>query len=383
MQLRIHLAVTIFLLSSFLFHVSLHGDIKSNSASPVNKNCGKTLILKEALRIRDIGEKYYFKYPFNVRMAKDSYIYALDDKEFLKFTPDGKFVKNFFKYGAGPFEVMYISNYSIKGNNLIFHDSAQNKVLILDHNSDKNIKEFRILSGERYEYLTEDENTLYFLRQEPYETKGKLEVTNIDMSLLTISMDGKNITKVFGFPLEHLVIKQGDRIMRGGRAAFLRCFPQNGMAFFSHTPDYSIKLFDLKKHAVLKEIKRKYYRVKVTKKNKKYAPGGGIGKLTVDGKNFFKIPLPDYLPDIQQIFINKDKLWVFTSTVKGENKVLVDVYDLNGTYLDNFFIECPSPVSPYRITAWIQDISNDKFITVEEDEDGQYYIKVSVIVGYK
>lgn len=36
--------------------------------------------------------------------------------------------------------------------------------------------------------LREDETTLYFLRQEPYDTNGKLEVTILDMSLFIISM---------------------------------------------------------------------------------------------------------------------------------------------------------------------------------------------------
>ena len=36
-----------------------------NPATPLAKNAGRVVALKEVLRIKDEGEAYYFKYPYN------------------------------------------------------------------------------------------------------------------------------------------------------------------------------------------------------------------------------------------------------------------------------------------------------------------------------
>ena len=80
------------------------------------------------------------------------------------------------------------------------------------------------------------------------------------------------------------------------------------------------------------------------------------------------------IQSLQAIFYVGDRLWVFTSTVEG-SRVLVDVFDRAGVYVDRFYINCPAGVIPLKIKRWIKAIDGDFLYTVEKDTDENMFLK--------
>ncbi|MFQ6109575.1 MAG: hypothetical protein ACE5L7_08495 [Candidatus Aminicenantales bacterium] len=97
-----------------------------------------------------------------------------------------------------------------------------------------------------------------------------------------------------------------------------------------HTQDYQFKLFDLEKNTITTAFRRKYRRVRYRRERK------AVEKIR---PQVYTLGLPiDYHNDIQKIFIHKDRLWVFTSTWDRKKGVLVDVFNSEGHYMDNFYL---------------------------------------------
>ncbi len=93
-------------------------------------------------------------------------------------------------------------------------------------------------------------------------------------------------------------------------------------------------MFDLKNQNITFEFARKYKRVKPPPnyENK----GGAI----IDGKPVV-LPRPKFLNDIDNIFIHEKEIWVLTSMVDKKKGSLVDVFDFEGMYIDNFYLNIP------------------------------------------
>ena len=50
-------------------------------------------------------------------------------------------------------------------------------------------------------------------------------------------------------------------------------------------------------------------------------------------------PLPKYENDIRKIYFNNGFIWTLTSTKNKDNKYLYDVFDMEGRYLDCFYLK--------------------------------------------
>ena len=59
----------------------------------------------------------------------------------------------------------------------------------------------------------------------------------------------------------------------------------------------------------------------------------------------FTAPEQKHLNDIYHLLVVKDRLWVMTSTLDKEKSWLVDVYDIQGQYVNNFYLKFPEPLS--------------------------------------
>lgn len=348
-----------------------------NPAKPLTKQPGRTILLTEAMRIeeKDSDETYFFRFPRNIKTGHDGSIFVIDREQLLKFNTSGIFQKNFYKKGQGPFEIISISNYLVQKDILIIHDSAQNKVLFLNHKTGDKIKEFRLYTTAFDKLFNYYNSRIYLLRKEPADTRGKLEITDVEMSVLSISNDGKQVEKKISFPLKHLVIKSGEHFSVMGRSKFLSSLLPGGLAYISHTPKYEIKQYDFGKNIVARRFSRQYNRVKVTPETKKYAPGGNVDQISIGDGSFHKVPVAKYHLDIQKLFYYKGKLWVVTSTVIGKSLLLVDVYDEAGKYVDNLYLKCPESVSPYQVKWWLNIIDGDFLYAVEEDDEGHKILK--------
>ncbi|MCP5105162.1 MAG: 6-bladed beta-propeller, partial [bacterium] len=260
-------------------------DIIKNPEKPLNKNSGYVLQLKEVLRIRDVGDKFYFKYPNKIKIANDGGIVVFDNKQLLKFDEKGKFLMNFFKYGQGPEEVLWISNYLLLGDTIVFHDSAQSKILFFYHKTGEFIKEFKMSGAgnetSRASLLDAYNETLYFKKSNTPDTAGKSKIIDLKNGLISVSFDGKQVKKEYEFSTKCLVIRAGDRFMSLSRTKFLHCPADDGLMYVSHTQTYELNLYNFKTNSIVLRFTRSYKRAAVTEETKKYAPGGNFGKISI------------------------------------------------------------------------------------------------------
>jgi hypothetical protein len=82
-------------LFSFLGIAQDHRVIE-NPSTPLAKNAGRILQLKEIWRINDGSGDFYFKHPSGLEIAPNGCLFLKDEKQILRFGPDGKFQKNLY-----------------------------------------------------------------------------------------------------------------------------------------------------------------------------------------------------------------------------------------------------------------------------------------------
>jgi hypothetical protein len=125
----------------------------------------------------------------------------------------------------------------------------------------------------------------------------------------------------------------------------------------------NIVKYDIASNQVEMSLKRKYDRVKYPPQEKREQPSGTLAP-----------PPYDFFSDIAKLLIYKDKLWVITSTRDKQNRRLVDVYNIEGKYEDNFYLDFPKDVNP-RNYAYGTIISMEEYIyTIDEHKDGYFSI---------
>ncbi|NIM16102.1 MAG: 6-bladed beta-propeller [Candidatus Aminicenantes bacterium] len=352
-----------------------------NTAVPLNKDAGRIVQLKEIMRFSDDPENptaYFFKYPRRLKIAPDGSIFVADRKQLLKFDATGKFEKNYYRHGQGPGEMLYLSNYTFNrsDNTIILHDNGQNKIIIMDMKGNL-VREFKYRPRGRKIFIKAYDKHYFFFEKKPADTKGKLKIYEIPMSLVSVSADGNEIADRFQFPLRYMILKSGDRSFTTPRARLIVRSLEPHFLIISHTPEYQIKWFSLKENRVILRFNREYRRIEVTPETREYAHGGNYDKISIGGQ-FHKVPVAKYLDDIQTFFRIQDRLWVVTSTVDKTKGILVDVFDREGKYIDNFYLKYPEYVEPYRAARWLSTVHNEFIFAIEEIEGEWFLVKYKV-----
>jgi hypothetical protein len=344
----------------------------TNPKSPLNQNAGRIVSLEEIMRIDDKHEGYFFQFPTNLKVAPDGSLFVIDKNQLLKFDEDGNFRGNFFKHGQGPGELQFMENYIFQDDRIIIFDRPLSKIMFLTQAEDL-VSELKLRIPGLDSFLTKYGGNFLFFKSTPPETKGVPEIVIMDENLVSVMPDGETMRQVTSFPRPYMIMKAGNNSFIDPRAKLLKCFRDEETVFLSHTPEYSIKLFSLKENKVLFQFNREYQRVKPTDESKKFAPGGNYGKISIGGA-WFEPPVAKYHLDIQMMFLVKDKLWVITSTVDEKKGILVDVFDKEGKYVDNFYLSYPEGVVPYSAGSWIKAASDDLIYTIERGEAEEVFI---------
>jgi len=73
-----------------------------NPSTPLAKIAGRILRPEEIWRIHDDSGNFYFKHPSGLEIAPNGCFFLKDEKQILRFGPDGNFLKNLYKNGRGP-----------------------------------------------------------------------------------------------------------------------------------------------------------------------------------------------------------------------------------------------------------------------------------------
>jgi hypothetical protein len=333
--------------------------IIDNPDQPASKNAGRTVPLQEVLRIKDEGKGYFFKLPWMLDVAADGSIFVQDGLALYEFAPDGRFKKNLVKTGQGPGEISTeLTDLLVKDNEVLMFSAPSNKLVKTDFEG-KLIKELKFDKKVFYNLFAYHNQKYYMLDLKRGNFARTDGIKDHDFNLFLVNEDGTFSPTSCSFTTQfYLQIRE-----RGiGSSNITDLYTSNAtqkFVYVAHTQEYQIKQVDLEKAEITKIFRRSYPRVKCRKQDPR------------DTRR-----MPDYDNDVYRLLVYKDQVWALTSTYDVKKGVLVDVFNSDGKYLDNF---CLPLVNIRTGDAFFQRyfpvvIQGDYLYAVEHDADWNFSI---------
>jgi len=357
-------------------------DVIENQGKPANKNAGRVVDLEEVLSIQDTGDEYYFKYPSNLKIAPDGSIFVQDwsSKLLGRFDTDGRFLRDYFREGQGPGELDAVGNYFFADGNIVIYDSALQKILRLDFEG-KTVEEFKVLRTARaFHFVLCHNATYYFIQYDvPFESTNPTYI-DVPYQLVVFDEEGNGTDPLASFSLSAYVIGSGGR--GGGYFTIDQMITApltNRYLFLSHSQEYLLELFDAETGTIVRSFTRDYKRVKPSSEYKEMMKKGS---LIVGGKRYSQPP-QKYRDDIQNLFVNGDELWVMTSTEDKKKGILFDVFDLEGKYIDCFYVRFDEENFPKSGGGNRMTVSGEYLYQIESTPDETYVIKKYRMTGLR
>ncbi len=354
---------TAFVLLTLILAVSGSAqELIRNSNKPLNPQAGRTLKLEPVFEISDASGEFFFKYPYKFDMDDRGCLFIRDEDQLLQFSPDGKFVRNFYKKGPGPGEiasrVQMVSFVNFR-DALYVYDGV-GKIVQFDREG-KLIGEVKQTAGRFFTLFGMGESGYFMQGQTNALRGGPAGFQEVETTANLISLDGKSAEKIMGFTSR---VYQGPNFgMDWDR--YLQVFdPSDGSLYASHTCEYEIVRADMLQRKIVGRFTREYPRVKFV--------------VPEELKSFYEkhnLPKKDFENDISALFMCDNNPWVKTSTtVKGKG-MLFDVFDPQGRFLDSFYLNVDGSLA----------LAHGDFIYVtEKDKDENILIrKYKVLNGPK
>jgi hypothetical protein len=333
--MRKHVCVAFFVL---LFSSSVNAqELIENPEQPKNPDEGRILNLVEVLRISDDSGEFFFKYPRELKVAEDGTIFYYDREQVVRLDEQGNFLFNYFKKGQGPGELNMVRGFELAGDRLVVFNAMPNKLVWFKFDGeliqDKKIKDVPGFLKMAFTH----EGMFYFFKYGIPNTEDKIEIVETPEILMAIDNEGYLNQEIASFPIK--VFAKGTD--RGGAMVSLSSLYsapfQAKFLCISHTSDYLVKVYDIKSQSLVRSFNRNYQRIKPPKD----WVGGGIGTL---GGKTHRPPRPDFLNDINGLYVFQDLLWVLTSTKDEEKGMLIDAFNIEGEFVDSFYLDISGSV---------------------------------------
>jgi hypothetical protein len=352
-----------FLMSLFPFP-GFAQEIIDNPEKPLSKNAGRMIQLQEVLRIKDEGKGFYFKLPWELDVGPDGSIFVQDGLALYEFAPDGHFKKNLVKTGQGPGEISTeLTDLLVKDNEVLIFSAPSNKLVKTDFEG-KLIKELKFDKKIFYNLLAFHGQKYFMLdikRRDFARTDG---IKDRDFNLFLVNEEGAFNPTSCSFTTQFYLQM---RDYGGGRMASVSydithlytSKESQKFMYVAHTQEYQIKQLDLEKAAITKIFRRSYPRAKNIKK---------------DSRDTRK--MPEYDNDVYKLLVHKDQIWALTSMYDPKKGILVDVFNPDGKYVDNFWL----PLLNIRTGDHFSQryfpvvIQGDYLYAIEHDADWNFFI---------
>ena len=348
--------VFFFFVFLFLLILVYAQEIIENPGKPLNASAGRILKLEEVLRITDEGKEFFFKRPSLLQIADDGCIFIYDAEQFLKFSPNGEFLKNLFTKGQGPGEIQSIRRYILRDKDIFIYDSGNSKILRMSQEG-KLMEEFRLteryslllgMSGDHFVFTT-------MIFPEPEEKTGNF--IDIPTSILILSNQEELIKEYPG--VTEKAYSSENFMVSWGRS-FTIMSEDNQFCIWSDPEEYMITVLDIDTGEIVRKFKRKYPRVKAPKRK------------TPPGRPALKIPERKFVSDISNIYTFQGSILVWTSTKNEKKGMLFDLFDTGGKYIDSFWV---------KVGGTVIATHEDFFFVREEDEEGNISIVKYLVIG--
>ena len=301
-----------------------------NPAMPQNPKAGRVVALTEEMRIVDTGEDFYIKNVYGLGVGPDGSVFVQDEqKQLLQFDPNGRFIRNLMKTGQGPGELTGIINILVVSDRILVYG---NPPKVLSYDFDGNLMDEAVIpSGLGFGNLISFDSRIFtFHGSGRPELKGGTAWADIPQQIIAVAEDGRERRILGSFPIQAYATVREDGGQSQTRFNHLIIVSLDGKRFvLSHTPEYLVKIFDAESETVICQFNRKYKRTL----RPSQPSGGVIGPGGTGPKP------PKYMNDIRSLHCLEDRILVQTSAVDKLRGPLFDEFDLDGRYIDCFFIK--------------------------------------------
>jgi len=320
-----------------LLSISFAQDIIKNPDTPLNEKSGRTLEVEKILKITETDREYYFKQPDQLQVDERDNVYVADELQFLKFSPEGKFLKNMFKKGQGPGEIQRFFSFGLVNDKICVHDSMSRKIILMDKAGEL-LEEIQLREKGSLRFIGAADGKVIFSRFSLPELKdmtGKL--VDEKNQLIAIHL-GDKTEKEIG-----IITTKWWFTQRSGVATdpFTVVVSNDGQSLYiNNTREYLINIMDVETGNIERTIKRDYRRVKAQRKY---------------------YPEREYEFDIANFFDRGETLWIQTSTVDEKKGTLFDIFDKRGNYIDNFYLD---------VNGSLMAVYGNSLFVRQSDEEG-------------
>lgn len=339
------------------------GQIIENPEKPIAANAGRIVKLEEEMRIDDASGNFFFKETYRPRVSTGGGIFIQDGQEqALQFDAEGQFIRNLFKKGQGPGELTGLFDIWASLDKLYLLGNPL-KVLVFGYDGllEKEISLRGTGIGARF--IRADKGHIII------RNRGRLDPTagggfkDIPVDIIEISMNDGAFKLLGSFPIRAFVEGQGGDIhMTAWNQLQAACLDENNL-ILSHTAEYLLEVFARDKGTVVRRFRRPYNRIKTS---------GGSGSSP---------SVPEFQPDIFYLHVVDGRLWVQTSTVMEGKGMLFDVFNSEGRYVDNFFIQSPRKDVSGKPASILMTISGGFAYFSDKTEDDFIVIRKCRLVG--
>lgn len=291
---------------------------------PLSATAGRVIQLKEISRITEEEGKFFFVEPWDIFAGKDGSVYVQEPKKLLKFGANGRFIKNLLKWGEGPGELNgNLTGVIVREDDIVLYSSNIMKLIRID--PDGKLIEDKKFSKGPFDSLLGYHDGKFFMMKRVWEDMPKISgLYEAKNRLIVVTEKEEVIETSFLLPTtaSRYVWPGGKMASGGGISRPMPLRESERYVFLFHTPEYLIRILDLEKSEIVLGFRRKYDRVR-------YTPAGKIPE---------GYPIPKYYNDLCRLLWHKGRLWAVTSTFDKNRGILVDVFNREGQYLDNFYL---------------------------------------------
>ncbi len=305
-------------------------DVLRNPAQPPAANAGRVVSPQQVWRIKDAGEGYFLTNPAALRFGADGTLFVQDVNKVLRFDADGRFLRAYKPQSAsGSF---MFNGLDLTGDALVAFERVGQRVYIFDLATGAE-RGFRLPGDGRptNQFLFCRNNRLYFADSQ---------------RIFSYSMDGKREGPEISLATDQASEEEGPAlrtVTATVRAAHLGATE----AMLCSSFDYGIRRVDLAAGRITRAFTRDYTSVR----NENPSTSGLAPKKL----------------DIGGLQVVGDRLWVFTSTSDQVKGTLVDVFDLEGRYLDNFFLQVKDGEAVMPLSFGIKTMSGRDLVVVRRN----------------
>jgi hypothetical protein len=356
----------------------------NNHSTPANPDAGYVKKIKFLAAAHDDSGDYVFKAPKYITLIDDGTFWVADNSQVLRFGADGNFLQVMVKKGQGPGEATYISQVLKRKKDIIVTDCYMSKLMIFGFDGQlmmelkvPNLAASKGLSSVSISFFimgsSAGGNLIVFSYGLPDKDGNPRDKTlTCPMFLLDEKMQWKKLPSVLSLDAE--VFKTSSRKIYLNKNGITSASNENYI-FISNSERYEIKLFSIEKMEFTATWRRDYSPVKIPTENRSKYAYGSTYIVGLKGKALrFEVSLREDFLDIQRIFLVGNQIWIITSTFDNSKGILVDIFDQQGKYIDNFYLKLPPCVDGNGLFRNKIQLDKRTLLIRERDEEDNYRI---------